>query len=99
MQEIFKEGIISFGILHVVKDPENLLQEFYRILKVGGDLHISCLCTDRKISEIYLKILYKNKLVASCLKSKEIKNVIEKIGFKTDMRVIGGMTYIDAKKL
>jgi len=90
--------ILSFGFLHVISNHENLLQEFYHLLKPGGDLHLTCLCTDRKISMLYLRLLKNRGLISHCMKSDEIKNLVEQSGFKVSMKVIGAMAYIDAIK-
>lgn len=92
------QTILCFGFLHVINNPESLLKEFYRLLKPGGDLHITCLCTDRKISRIYLQFLKSRNIVSFCMNSGQIKNLIEKSGFTTNMKVIGGMAYVDAVK-
>ena len=92
------QTILSFGFLHVIHNHEKILHEFYRLLKPGGDLHLTCLCTDRKISMLYLRLLKNRGLISLCMKSGEIKNIIEKSGFRVSMTVIGGMAYIDAIK-
>ncbi|MDH5720455.1 MAG: methyltransferase domain-containing protein [Spirochaetia bacterium] len=92
------QTILSFGFIHVVKNIESLIDEFHRLLKINGDLHITCLCVDRKISKKYLNFLKRKGLVAHCLTSNDIENIIQKKGFETKKQVIGGMAYIDAIK-
>jgi ubiquinone/menaquinone biosynthesis C-methylase UbiE len=54
----FKDNIVqtalSFGIFHIFENPSKLIKEIVRILKPEGQLFLSSLCTDRKISEKYL---------------------------------------------
>ena len=99
----FHEGsiqtILSFGLLHILKNPSNLLLEFNRILNKSGRLHITSLCTDRKISAKYLSFLHEKSHVASPLNSLEISSLIEANGFTIiDSYVKGGMMYVSAIK-
>jgi len=90
--------ILSFGFLHIVTEPIKLITELNRVLKMKGDLHISCLCTDRNISKNYLSFLQKRELVHNSLNSSEILHLINSNGFHARIKVIGGMAYIDAIK-
>ncbi len=92
------QTVLSFGLLHVVMSPEKLLREFFRVLKKGGELHLTCLCGDRSISGYYLNFLKKKKLVSINLKGQEICRMVEDAGFQAGFRVVGGMAYIDAVK-
>lgn len=92
------QTVLSFGTLHIFKDPRKFLNELHRILVIGGDLHMNILCNDRKISAKYLKILKRNKVISSIMSSSEIQQLISSVGFETNCKVIGGMAYCDAIK-
>jgi len=93
------QTILNFGLLHIFDNPSLLLNEFVRILRPDGQLYLTCLCTDRKLSAKYLKLLYKKGHVAKPLKSTEIRNIIEKSGIKIDtFEIKGGMAYVSGIK-
>lgn len=92
-------NIFSFGIFHIFKNRAKLIQEIVRILQPHGQLFLTSLCSDRKLSAKYLNFLYKKKLVAKPLDSRAIKKLIQDNGIKiTQFKVKGGMTYISGKK-
>lgn len=93
------QTILSFGFFHVINNSSDLMIEFSRILKSGGKLYITSLCTDRKLSAKYLNFLHKKKHVSQPLGSNEIIKIIEQNGFIVENSTIkGGMVYITAIK-
>jgi ubiquinone/menaquinone biosynthesis C-methylase UbiE len=93
------QTVLTFGLLHIFNDPSELLREIVRILKPNGQLFLTSLCTDRKLSAKYLNLLHKKGHVARPLNSEEIKSIIEKNGINiTDFNVKGGMAYISGIK-
>ena len=95
----FKESsiqtVLNFGLFHIFNNPSELIQEIVRILKPEGQIFLTSLCSDRKLSARYLNLLKKNGHVAKPLNSIEIKSIIEENGIKvTEFKVKGGMTYI-----
>jgi len=89
------QTVLMFGLFHIFNNSSELIQEIVRILKPEGQLFLTSLCSDRKLSAKYLNFLHKKGHVAKPLHSKEIKNIIEKNGIKiTELKVIGGMTYV-----
>ncbi len=99
----FKENavhtVFCFGIFHIFSNPLQLIKEIARILKPEGQLFITSLCTERKLSARYLNLLYRKGLVAKPLSAVEIKNIIEEGGIKIDtFKVIGGMAYVVGTK-
>ncbi len=90
---------LSFGIFHIFENPSKLVEEIVRILKPDGQLFLSSLCTDRKISEKYLNFLYKKGHVAKPLKSSEIIEIVENSGISINEKTVkGGMIYLSGKK-
>jgi len=99
----FKESIVQtvliFGVFHIFENPSKLIKEAVRILKPDGQLFLSSLCTDRKISEKYLNLLYKKGHVAKPLTSSEIIAIVENNGISITEKIVkGGMIYITGKK-
>jgi ubiquinone/menaquinone biosynthesis C-methylase UbiE len=93
------ETVLNFGLFHIFNNPSELIREIVRILKPKGQLFLTSLCTDRKLSAKYLNLLHKKGHVAKPLKSIEIKDIIEENGIKiTEFRTKGGMTYISGIK-
>ncbi|MDH5397437.1 MAG: class I SAM-dependent methyltransferase [Cyclobacteriaceae bacterium] len=92
------QTVLSFGIFHVFHDPTRLIREFYRVLVPGGDLHLTSLCTDRKWSARYLRLLENKGEVGSVLSANEIADIVCGEGFKVKKKVIGGMVFIDGVK-
>jgi ubiquinone/menaquinone biosynthesis C-methylase UbiE len=98
-----KDGVIQtvfcFGILHIFDDPAMLISECKRILNPGGKLHITSLCTDRKLSDRYLGFLHKKGHVARPMSSEEIIHLIENGDLTIEKSFVkGGMTYITVRK-
>lgn len=92
------DTIMSFGILHIFSERKKLLSEFKRILKDGGQLQLSSLCTDRKFSAWYLGVLNNKGHVSQPLSSQEITELLELVGFTvTNKKLTGAMLYISAK--
>lgn len=99
----FKDAVLpsvfSFGFFHVVDNPAKLTQEFARILQPNGKLYINSLCSDRKISALFLRFLNKKGLIAKPMNSEKICRIIQENGFKLEnSQRIGGMIYITAVK-
>lgn len=93
------QTVLSFGFFHVISKPSDLIIEFNRIIKSGGKLYLTSLCTDRKLSALYMKFLHKKGHVANPLNSSEIINIIEQNGFIIEYSYVkGGMIYITAIK-
>ena len=90
---------LNFGLFHIFDDPTSLVREIVRVLKPGGQLFLTSLCTDRNFSGKYLNMLHKKGHVAKPLHSSEIKRIIEENGIEIfDFKVKGGMTYISGGK-
>jgi len=86
---------LSFGIFHIIEEPNTFVAELYRILKNGCKLYLTSLCTDRYISARYLSFLNKKGFVSKPKSSKEIANIIKLAGFNIEKsKVKGGMFYI-----
>jgi ubiquinone/menaquinone biosynthesis C-methylase UbiE len=93
------QTVLSFGLFHIIDNPSELIREIVRILMPEGQLFLTSLCSDRKLSAKYLNFLRKKAHVAKPLNSIEIKNLIEENGIKiTDLNVKGGMAYISGIK-
>jgi len=93
------QTVLSFGVFHIFQNPSRLIEEVVRILKPNGQLFLSSLCTDRKISKKYLHLLNKKGHVAKPLSSLEITEIVENNGiFIQETIVKGGMVYITGKK-
>lgn len=93
------QTVLNFGILHIFNNPLLLLEELVRILKPDGQLYLTSLCAERKLSAKYLKLLHKKGHVAKPLMSAEIKNIIERSGIKINtFKVKGGMVYVSGIK-
>ncbi len=95
----FKENSIqtalSFGLFHLFDEPASLVKEIQRILNPEGKLFLTSLCSDRKLSSSYLKMLHKKGHVAKPLYASEINTIIEKNGFNIiENQIIGGMNYV-----
>ena len=99
----FKDNIVqtalSFGVFHIFENPSKFIEEIVRILKPKGQLFLSSLCTDRKISKKYLDFLYKKGHVAKPLTSLEIIEIVENNGISINEKIVkGGMIYLSGKK-
>ena len=99
----FKDSIVqtvlNFGVFHIFENPSRLIKEMVRILKPDGELFLSSLCTDRKISGKYLNLLHKKGHVAKPLSSLEIIEIIENNGISINEKIVkGGMIYISGKE-
>jgi len=93
------QTILSFGFLHVIDNPSNLISEFNRILMPEGKLYLTSLCTDRTFSAKYLNFLYKKGHVAKPMNSNEIERIIKDNGFRIlGKNIKGGMVYLTAIK-
>ena len=93
------QTVLSFGIFHIFNNPKELIKETVRILKPKGELFLSSLCTDRKISKKYLSFLHKKGYVAKPLASIEIVDIIEKNGISITEKIVkGGMVYLSGIK-
>ena len=93
------QTVLSFGIFHIFENPSQLINEITRLLTTGGQLFLTSLCTDRKLSGKYLKLLHKKGQVSQPLNSLEIIEIIEKNGISiTESMIKGGMIYISGKK-
>ena len=93
------QTVLSFGVFHIFENPSKFIEEIVRILKPEGQLFLSSLCTDRKISKKYLDFLYKKGHVAKPLTSSEIIEIIENNGISITKKTIkGGMIYLSGKK-
>ncbi len=89
------QTVLNFGLLHLFDNPSFLVKEIVRILKPKGQLFLTSLCTDRKLSAKYLNFLHKKGHVANPLNSTEIRSIVEENGIKITMfKVKGGMVYI-----
>ena len=51
------QTIFSFGFIHIMDKPHELINEFFRLLVPGGKLYLTGLCIDRKFSSMYLHFL------------------------------------------
>jgi len=93
------QTVFCFGILHIFDDPSRLVNECKRMLKAGGKLHITSLCSDRKLSSRYLNFLHKKGHVARPMSSEKILQLITESGLTIEKSIVkGGMTYITAYK-
>jgi ubiquinone/menaquinone biosynthesis C-methylase UbiE len=93
------QTVFCFGILHIFDDSSRLIEECKRILKDGGKLYITSLCTDRKFSARYLKFLHNKGHVARPMSSEEIIHLIENGDLIIEKSFVkGGMTYITVRK-
>ena len=93
------QTVVSYGFINVIENRTDLLNEIHRILKPNGNLHITSLCTNRKLSARYLKLLHKKGHVATPLSSEELINIVNNNGFSvTKHTVKGGIVYISAYK-
>ena len=93
------QTVLSFGVLHIFENRSSLIEEIVRILKPDGQLFLSSLCTDRKISKKYLNFLHKKGHVAKPLTSSEITKIVENNGISINEKIVkGGMIYISGKK-
>jgi len=93
------QTIFSFGFIHIMDKPHELINEFFRILVPRGKLYLTGLCTDRKFSSMYLRFLHKKGHVAKPMSSTEIELLIKDHGLEiTNSTVIGGMCYLSAYK-
>jgi len=95
----FEDGsvqtVFNFGILHLFEKPSELVREMARILEPGGRIFLTSLCTDRKFSARYLKLLHKKGHVAKPMSSEQVKEIVGSNGIKiTDFKVKGGMAYV-----
>lgn len=94
------QTVFCFGILHLFSQPEKLVIELNRMIKPGGKLFLTSLCTNRKWSSIYLNFLFKKGHVAKPMSSHEIQDYLKSNGFNIEsLNVVGGMTYIEASKM
>jgi len=93
------QTVLSFGIFHIFENPTQLIQEAHRMLKNNGELFLSSLCTDRKLSKKYLGLLHKKGHVAKPLSAAEITAIVVENGFSIREKVIkGGMLYLSSRK-
>lgn len=93
------QTIICIGFIHVLEEPTLLLKELHRVLKVGGRLYLTSLCTDRKFSARYLKLLHKKGHVSMPSHSSEVIQQITEQGFTLiNSHVKGGMVYVVTSK-
>ena len=93
------QTLFCFGFLHLFNDPAALVKELRRLLKTGGRLYLTSLCTDRKFSARYMKLLHKKGHVSTPKHSSEVISIISENGFsKIESQVKGGMVYITASK-
>ena len=93
------QTLICIGFIHVLNEPELLLKELLRVLKPGGSLYLTSLCTDRKFSARYLRLLHKKGHVSTPKHSSEVLQLVSGQGFKiVNSWVKGGMVYIQASK-
>ena len=93
------QKVLSFGVFHIFENPSKFITEIVRILKPEGQLFLSSLCTDRKISEKYLNLLHQKGHVAKPLSSSEIIEIVKNNGISiTEKTVKGGMLYLSGKK-
>jgi SAM-dependent methyltransferase len=93
------QTVLSFGFLHVIDNPSNLISEFNRILMSEGKLYLTSLCTDRTFSAKYLYFLHKKGHVAKPMNSTEIERIVEDNGFRIlERNTKGGMIYLTAIK-
>jgi len=90
------ETVLSFGILHIFEKPLQLVKEMARIVKPEGQVFITSLCTERKWSARYLRLLQKKGHVAEPLSAAAIRNLVEQGGISiTAFKV---MAYISGIK-
>jgi len=93
------QTLICLGFIHVLDEQAALLSELYRVLTVGGKLYLTSLCTDRKFSARYLKLLHQKSHVSTPRHSSEIIQLVSEQGFsQVNSHVKGGMVYISASK-
>ncbi len=93
------QTVLSFGFLHVIDNPSNLINEFNRILMSEGKLYLTSLCSDRTFSAKYLNTLHKKGHVAKPMNSNEIVSIVEDNGFRIlERKTKGGMIYLTAVK-
>ena len=93
------QTVLSFGILHIFDNPTQLVQECVRILQPQGQLFLTSLCTERKLSAKYLNLLHKKGHVAKPLGALAIRNIVEERGVKIKtFEVKGGMAYVSGIK-
>ena len=89
------QTVLSFGIFHIFENPSQLINETKRLLNSDGQLFLTSLCTDRKLSGKYLNLLHKKGHVSHPLNSSEIIKIIEENGITiTESKIKGGMIYI-----
>lgn len=93
------DAVLNFGLFHIFPNPAELIQEILRILKPNGQLFLTSLCTNRKLSAKYLNLLYKKGHVTQVLSAQQIKKIVEENGMQiSELTVKGGMTYLSGKK-
>lgn len=93
------QTLICIGFIHVLDEQTELLKELQRVLKVGGSLYLTNLCTDRKFSSRYLNLLHKKGHVYKPKHSSEVIALVTENGFTlVNSHVKGGMVYITASK-
>ncbi len=93
------QTVLNFGVFHIFENPSKLIKEIVRILKPDGQLFLSSLCTDRKISGKYLNLLYQKGHVAKPLTSSEIIEIVENNGISINEKTVkGGMIYLAGKR-
>jgi len=93
------QTLICLGFIHVLDEQAALLKELNRVLTVGGKLYLTSLCTDRKFSARYLKLLHHKDHVSTPKHSSDIKKLVIEQGFsQVNSHVKGGMVYISALK-
>ena len=93
------QTVLNFGFFHIIENQAELIKEIARVLNPEGQLFISSLCTDRKISARYLNLLQKKGHVADPLHSSEVRSIVEENGIRiTDYKITGGMIFITGVK-
>lgn len=82
------DTVACHGFLHIVDDPQALMESLRRQLAPGGRLFITSLVTGTKVGTRYLQLLHRAGVAATPRSADDLANL-----FRTSVRRQGSMAY------
>jgi SAM-dependent methyltransferase len=90
--------VLCHGALHVFPSPSDVCAEWARVLRPGGDLHVSSLVRGRWLGDRYLSLLHRAGEITKPRSAEEVAATLASLmGAHAELRPMGNFAYVSLR--